>query len=387
MKCRRIFKIGCVDFDSDSVGVSAMFDASRRCGTDSIMRATRKDIAKATGVSLSTVGMILGNSGGRYSAETRKRVIEAAERMGYQTSINAKALRLQRSLLLGVLFSDLNTHHASSFLRGVKHALLPTEYSPLVFFNDSEADQESSLDHCLNRGVDALLLNCTVDPQGSRAKEFAKRVASLKIPVMEFFGSQVPGMPRVDIDNDHTGWIATRYLQDQGHERIALLTHSRYKDRKLHRDACEIAEGYHRAMAEKGLEPKVFAMKLDYEQLTHADFARAGGECLRRLDSAKPTPTAVVCYNDPMAYGLLRACDRAGIRVPDDLSVIGNNDLNFSALVDPPLSTVKLDAFKVGFEGANRLLAAIDGKPLVGESVKTELVLRESTSPLPVLGA
>ncbi len=357
-----------------------MVAASRRCGTDSIMRVTRKDIAKATGVSLSTVGMILGGSGERYGAETRKRVFEAAERMGYQTSINAKALRLRRSLLLGVLFSDLNTHHASSFLRGVKHALLPTEYSPLVFFNDSEADQESSLDHCLNRGVDALLLNCTVDLQGSRAKEFAKRVASLKIPVMEFFGSQVPGVPRVDIDNDHTGWIAARYLLDRGHERIALLTHSRFRDRKLHRDACEIAEGYHRAMAERGLEPKVFAMKLDYEHLTHADFARAGGECLKRLVSAKPAPTGVICYNDPMAYGVIRACYGAGIRIPDDLSIIGNNDMILSTLVDPPLSSVKLDAFKIGFEGASRLLAAIDGKPLASELVRTELVLRQSTS-------
>lgn len=375
-----------MDFESDTMGAYVIFAASLHCGTESFMRVTRKDIAKATGVALSTVGMILGNSGGRYSAATRKRVIEAAERMGYQTSINARALRLQRSLLLGVLFSEMNTHHASPFLRGVMHALLPTEYSPLVFFNDSEADQESSLDDCLNRGVDALLLNCTVDPQDSRTKDFAKRIASLKIPVMEFFGSQVPGVPRVDIDNDHTGWVAARYLQDLGHQRIALLTHSRYQNRKLHRDACEITEGYHRAMAEKGLEPKVVAMKLDYENLTHADFARAGRECLKRLIAAKPAPTAVICYNDPMAYGLMRACREAGIRIPEDLSVIGNNDLNFSALVDPPLSSVKLDAFKVGFEGANRLLAAINGKPLESESVKTEVVLRQSAAPASAKG-
>lgn len=360
-----------------------MVDASRSCGAASIMRVTRKDIAKATGVSLSTVGMILGNSGGRYSAATRKRVIEAAGRMGYQPSINAKALRLRRSLLIGVLFSELNTHHASSFLRGVKHELLPTEYSPLVFFNDCEADQESSLDHCLNRGVDALLLNCTVDPKDSHTREFAKRIASLKIPVMEFFGSQVPGVPRVDIDNDHTGWVAARYLQDLGHQRIALLTHSRYKDRKLHRDSCEIAEGYHRAMAEKGLAPKVFAMKLDYGNLTHADFARAGAECLKRLMAAKPVPTAVISYNDPMAYGLIQGCRKAGIRVPDDLSVIGNNDMILSTLIDPPLSSMKLDAFRIGFEGASRLLAAIDGKPLESEAVKTEMVQRGSTAPWP----
>jgi len=328
--------------------------------------------------------MILGGSGERYGAETRKRVIEAAERMGYQTSINAKALRLQRSFLLGVLFSDLNTHHASSFLRGVKHALLPTEYSPLVFFNDSEADQESSLDHCLNRGVDALLLNCTVDPQGSRAEEFAQRVAALKIPVMEFFGSQVPRMPRVDIDNDHTGWVAARYLQDLGHQRIALLTHSRYMDRKLHRDACEIAEGYQRAMAERGLAPTVFAMEIDYEHLTHADFAKAGEECFKRLMAEKSAPTAVVCYNDPMAYGLIQACREAGIMVPEDMSVIGNNDMILSTLIDPPLSSVKLDAFEIGFEGATRLLAAIDGKPLESEAVKAEVVLRQSTAPVSV---
>lgn len=348
------------------------------------MRVTRKDIAKATGVSLSTVGMILGGSGERYHPDTRRRVQEAAERLGYQTVVSARALRLQRSFLLGVLFSEMNAFHASPFLRGVQQAIKPTDYSPLVFFNRTEADQESSLNHCLARGVDALLVNCVVDETGSRIGGFVERLAGLKIPVMEFFGSQVPGAPRADIDNRHTGKEGVRHLLELGHRRIVHLTHRRYRNRRLHRDACEIAEGYRKAMKDAGLKSRIIAADLDYAHFASEEFVVAGTAGFEKLGSDDDRPTAVACYNDLMALGLVRASKACGLRVPEDLSVIGNNDLMLASVVSPSLSSMRLDAYQIGFDGASGLIGALDGETLANIDICPVVVPRQSTGPVPL---
>jgi DNA-binding LacI/PurR family transcriptional regulator len=348
-----------------------------------LLKVSRKDIAAAAQVSVSTVGMILSGQGERYSEETRKRVLDAAAQLGYQPSINARALRLNRSLLIGVLLYEVNSHLSAQFLQGVQEAITDTHYSPLVFFSKAAGDQEVCLEHCLSREVDALIVNCAVDPAEGIPQSYLQRLAALPIPVVEVFGQFLPGVAKVNIDNARAGALATRHLIELGHRRIALLTHSRYQDSQFHADAWEQSQGYHAEIEEAGLQPLVEAREIDFVNPTAANFMQAGHDALPSLLAMPGPPTAVVCYSDYFAYGLNRACRIQGTRVPDDLSIAGNLDLLLSNVVNPPLTTARPRFFEIGRLVGTGLLKTIEGATLTDQLVAPELVIRESTGSAP----
>jgi LacI family transcriptional regulator len=347
------------------------------------LKVSRKDIAAAAQVSVSTVGMILSGQGERYSEETRARVLDAAARLGYQPSINARALRLNRSLLIGVLLYEVNSHLSARFLQGVQEAITDTHYSPLVFFAKGAGDQEVCLEHCLSREVDALIVNCAVDPAKQLPESYFQRLAALPIPIVEVFGQFLPGVAKVNIDNTRAGALATRHLIELGHRRIALLTHSRYQNSQFHTDAWEQSQGYHAEMKEAGLQPLVVAREIDFISPSPHSFMQAGDDGLSALLALPDPPTAVICYGDYMAYGLNRACRIQGVRVPDDLSITGNFDLELSSVVNPPLTTARPRYFEIGKLAGAGLIQAIEGADLTDQLVAPELVIRESTGPAP----
>lgn len=348
------------------------------------LKATRKSISVAAGVSPSTVGMILSGLGERYSEETRRRVFQAAEDQGYQPSINARALRLKRSLLLGVLLYDVNTHFAASFLQGVQATLSTTDYSPLVFFAKTAAEQSQCLARCHNRQVDGLLVNCVIDPTTATADEFALELAKTGTPTVEVFGRFLPAAPKVNVDNYQSGLRCARHLIDLGHRRIALLTHSRYHLTEAHFDAWEHACGYRDALLAAGLEPMMVARELDFDHVDETTFLQAGFDALEELIGLPQMPTAALCYGDQMAYGLNRACRARGVQVPHQLSICGNSGLNLSALANPPLTTTSPPYFQVGRTAAAKLLQLIDGETPEDTLIAPELELRLSTAPPPV---
>lgn len=348
------------------------------------MKATRKSISVAAGVSPSTVGMILSGLGERYSEETRRRVFQAAEDQGYQPSINARALRLKRSLLLGVLLDHVNTHVTASFLQGVQASLATTDYSPLVFFAKTAAEQSQCLARCHNRQVDGLLINCVIPTAIAATDELTRGLAKTGIPTVEVFGRFLPGTPKVNVDNYHSGMLCTRHLIDLGHRRIALLTHSRYHLAEAHFDAWEQACGYRDTLLAAGLEPMMVARELDFDHADETTFLQAGFDALDELIGLPQLPTAALCYGDQMAYGLNRACRARGVQVPHQLSICGNNGLSLSALANPPLTTTRPPYFQVGQTAAAKLLQLIDGDPAEDTLIAPELELRQSTAAPPV---
>lgn len=347
------------------------------------MKVSRKDIAAAAKVSASTVGMILSGKGERYNEETRRRVLAVAAKLGYQPNINARALRLNRSLLIGVLFYDINYHAAARFLQGVQDGISGTQYSPLVFFSKAAEDQEVCLQHCLNREVDALVVNCAVDPAKGIPESYFQRLSTLSIPVVEVFGHFLSGLPQVNIDNSRAAELATRHLIELGHRRITLVTHSRYQNREFHFDAWEHACGYAAEMKRAGLKSRYEELEIDFVNPTAESFVQAGHDALAGLIARRDPPTAVVCYNDYFAHGLSRARGSQGIRVPEDLSIVGGMNLLFSSLVDIPLTTTRPRFFEIGRRAACGLLDAIEGGSLASQEVEPELVVRQSSGPAP----
>lgn len=361
------------NWPSDTVGAHP----NPRC----CLKVTRNDIAAAAGVSRSTVGMILSGKGENYSADTRALVMETAEQLGYKASINARALRMQRSFLIGVLLNEVNVHLSAQFLLGVQKAIGATDYSPVVFFTKAEADQDHCLDHCLNRQVDALIVNCSVeDTAGAGFRAFASRVNALPIPVVEVFGRFLTDVPKVNCDNATSGRQCAAHLADLGHRRIALITHERYERREMHTDAWEQFAGYREELAARGLEPIVIAPGVNFERIDASSFVQAGSDALDQLLALEDRPTAVVCYNDLMAYGLNRACRDRGIRVPQELSIMGSLDMLLSSVVNPPLTTMREDHFEIGNRAATLLLQALAGEETTDQWVAPEFLVRQSTA-------
>lgn len=327
--------------------------------------------------------MILSGLGERYSEETRKRVLQTAKDQGYEPSINARALRLKRSLLLGVLLYDVNTHFAASFLQGVQETIAETDYSPLVFFAKTPAEQALCLARCRNRQVDGLLVNCVIDPATATADEFTRGFVKSGTPTVEVFGRFLPETPKVNVDNYQSGFLCARHLLDLGHRRIVMLTHSRYQLTGTHFDAWEQACGYRDAMIAAGLQPMIHPCDLDFTRICETTFLNAGFEAFEELAALPQMPTAVLCYGDQMAYGLNRACRARNWPVPDRLSICGTGGMNLSALANPPLTTITPPYFKVGQSAAAKLLALLDGETPGDSLIAPGLELRLSTAPPP----
>jgi LacI family transcriptional regulator len=348
---------------------------------------TYKDIAKATGKSVSTVSMILSGRGDRYNIDTQKRIRRAAEEMGFKPDIAARALRLKKSFLLGVHVSADSGPAVAGLIEGVCHGLRGGDYSPLVFVNNSLESEVHSIERCLERRVDAMLVNCAVDSEGSVSTEAYKKASEAGIPMVEIWGHYLSllGVRNLDIDHVELGASATRHLLELGHRHIAFLTHERYdrargKELGPHVDAWEQFCGHRDVMVEAGLEPRIMTHSIPYGPPYDQAFFEGGIKCGEELSGLDPRPTAVVCYNDCEAWGLLRACRLQGLSVPAQLSVVGYGDRLPSRNTEPPLTTYKAPAWDVGVAAAYTALRLIEGLQPQLDPIIAHFVPRQSTA-------
>jgi len=351
------------------------------------MSVTRKDIAIHTGLSASTVGMILSGRGQRYSEATRTRVLEAAEELNYRVDPAARSLRLNRSFLLGVLINAGNTGIAAEFLRGVQNALIDGDYAPTVFSHGNRDEEAESLRRCIDRRIDGLVANIAINPHGEAQLARYAALDAHDIPVVEVFGRFLPGVTKVNVDYEAAGRAAARHLIDRGHRRIAMLTHHRYTasaDRAAgpHYDAWERYCGYRECMLEAGLEPVVVTHDLSREIDVDDEFYHGGEVSLRVLLAHPARPTAVICYNDLQAYGLIRAARQQQIDLPRQLSIVGYGDAEVSRITSPALTTLKIPAFEVGRSAAATLLELIEKRTVEDQLIQSKLIVRESTGEL-----
>jgi LacI family transcriptional regulator len=313
------------------------------------------------------------------------RVHTAAQRLGYRPNLAARSLQMNRSFLVGVLMNASNASISTDFLRGVQTALKTGDYSPIVLSHANCDEQTDCLRRCIDRRVDGLIVNAAHDADGRF--DTGQFVAALEqgTPLVEVFGRFVPGVPHVNIDNVAAGRTSTQRLLDLGHRRIAMLTHERYVlgkgDRAgMHFDAWDRFLGYEAALREAGLPPLVFTHPITGEVDVAEQFVSGGVEALEALLAHPAEITAVVCYNDLEAYGLIRAARSKRIPIPERFSVVGFGDLDHSRIIAPALTTVPVPAFEVGRQAAQALLNCINEQPAQGALIETEFVVRESTA-------
>lgn len=334
------------------------------------MSATIKDIAKLAKVSHMTVSRALNNSP-LIKEETKRKILEIAERLNYVPNYNAKSLVLQRSHTIGLFFTSMVQGTSSSFLaeaiRGVGQEV-GVQYN--LFLRGIDDFQEFSSIH--HRRFDGILLMS----QSERDDTFIRHVREQEIPLV-VLNRNVGDAGIVNfVSNDREGaYELTRYLVEQGHTRIGLVEGiAGYKSTQ------ERKEGYLRAMTTAGLEVRE-------EWLIEGRYdVESGYLAMGRLMalSLEERPTAVFCCNDDMAIGAMKAAAEAGLQIPADVSVVGFDDIGFSHYTNPPLTTVQRPIEQLSRMGARKILELIEEPSAGGELVllDTRLVCRESVGML-----
>lgn len=324
---------------------------------------TLLDVARAAGVSPSTVSRILNGSAGVSEAK-RAAVMEAIERLEFRPNLSARSLRQGRSMTIGVLTMDVESPFYGRAMKGIEAGLADTGYAPLIVSGHWNAAEEAErIQLLMARRVDGIVvLNGHLDAQ--RVLEFAGRQPMVMV------GRELTGanLRSIKLDQAAGGQMATRHLLSMGHRRIAFIAGP-----SDHSDAIERLEGYRRAHTEAGLVP-------DPRLQVQGDFLEAGGLlAMNRLCDGGQTFTAVFCANDQTAYGARMALYRRGLRVPDDLSLVGYDDLPASAYLTPPLTTVRQPLHDMGLYAARALLHMMGHAVAPSEPPALELVMRETT--------
>ncbi len=329
-------------------------------------RPTINDIAKRAGLSKASVSRAL-NGKQDVDPETRKRVLKLAAQIGYVPSASARALSNGRSNCLGLLVPTLTWPWILEVLRGVAEEIERSGYSLILYTTSGGEDSEREfMSQVVPAGaVDGLAL---VIPLGML--EYIERLAKGGLPVVVVDDrGHYPDLPTVATTNIEGGRSATRHLIDNGRRRIAMLNGPH--DFGCNRDRLA---GYKSALQKAGLQ-------FDPRLVVDSDFKETGGaSAMTALLAADPDLDGVFVANDVMAFGAMRALRNAGRRVPDDVAVVGFDDIPASAMTHPPLSTVRQPLYEMGRTAASMVMAAVRGESITKRiELPTSLVVRESS--------
>jgi LacI family transcriptional regulator len=328
------------------------------------------DIARLAGVSPATVSRVLTGSV-PVAAETAAEVRKAVAQLGYRPNLNAQELVRGRSMAIGVLTQHPASPYYGEIVRGIELGLEGTEYHAISASGYWDAELErAALELLLARRVDGLLV------LGGRLPDAALAAANEHTPLVAVGrGFRGHADHRLRIDNRVGAAEATRHLLELGHRRIAHVSGD-----LGHEDAGARLQGYRDALAAAGIAE-------DPALVVGGVFETGAGEAaVEQLLAAGVAFTAVFAASDQLAAGVQLGLYRRGLRVPDDVSLIGFDDAPSSEFATPPLTTVRQDVHEIGIAAAEGLLRLLAGERAALPVFRTRLVVRETTA-RPVAGA
>lgn len=339
-------------------------------GAEPPVRATRiQDVAKLADVSTATVSRALATPE-RVSPEARARVLEAIAKTGYVPNPAARSLRSQKTNMVLVVLPDLANTFFSKILRGIEETLFEAGYGMIIGDLDGSPEKEAHFAAFTAAGrVDgAILLNGHLFGQSRDGRGQAARINIPLVALCEAIPSA--DIPQIEIDNRDAACRMTRHLASLGHRSIAYVSGPAENVLEQERFL-----GYRDGLEAAGL-PFDPALVLPGDFTIDSGVA-AGQVLVARLER----PTAVFCTSDEMAIGLMRTLMSAGLRVPEDISVAGFDDVEFAAVAEPPLTTVHQPRRELGQAAASVLIDLLQGRPTHKRiRLGTELVIRDSVA-------
>jgi LacI family transcriptional regulator len=329
-----------------------------------------KDIAKDLGVSVITVSKVLRDHPD-IGEETRERVLARVKELDYRPNLAARSLVTGRTYLVGLVVPDLLHPFFAEIAKSLSHVLRKSGYYLIVSSSDEEPElEEQEINQLLARRLDLLIIaSCrsTVD--------LFFRIEKQKTPYV-LIDRSLPGLIAnfVGVDDEAVGRLATRHLIDIGCKKIA---HIRGPETSpgIYR-----MEGYKRALSQAGL--KVLDDYIITERKGDVDTRQRGAEAMHQLLNLKPKPDGVFCFNDPLAMGAMNCALDQGLRIPDDIAVIGCGNLHYDDSLRVPLSSIDQHSRRIGEEAARIALAILNSKkPPKPETIvlQPELIMRGST--------
>jgi DNA-binding LacI/PurR family transcriptional regulator len=322
------------------------------------------DVARLAGVSHQTVSRVV-NGHNNLRPETRERVLEAIRQLGYRPNTAARALVTRRSATIGVIGSRSGFWGPSTVARTIQAAGREAGYF-VSSANSADLTHEEltdAVDHLRNQGVEGIVLIAATD----EALEVARTQVDLGVPVVVVEGDDARARWTVGVDQVAGAEVGTRHLVELGHTEIGHVAGP-----PSWTEARARLAGWQAAMYAAGLRPSAHVV---------GDWSARSGFELGQEIARRRELTAVFCANDQMALGLLRALSESGLRVPDDVSVVGFDDIPEAAYLIPPLTTVRQDFKAVGHRAIEILQSAIAGDPPPERLIGPELVVRSSTAP------
>lgn len=317
-----------------------------------------KDVAAMAGVSIATVSRYV-NSPEQVRAPTAKRVEEAIKKTGYQRNTLARNFRTGRTQQIMVVLPSIGIPFYGPILEGVRKVAESVGYHILVTetaYNTVEFDDYTKL--VMSKQTDGIILLSTFSP--FKEPNLPSNGAHPPIVLgLENISAELAMFPCVSIDNEAAAGDATQYLVNLGHKNIGFLYGNigvRYgsptPEAQLTRAR---AEGFYKTMAAQNLS-------VNEDWVIKAPISMAGGrQAVKELLTRKSRPTALFCANDEMALGAMFEIKKAGLRIPEDISVIGLDNMLYSEISDPPLTTIEQPAEKIGEHSMRRLLKLIAG--------------------------
>jgi len=328
--------------------------------------ATMKDVAKLAGVSTSTVSHVI-NQTHFVSPAMKNRVQRAIDKLNYRPSALARSLKINKTATLGMLITTSTNPFFAEVIKGVERRCYQQNYNLILCNTEGSVERmHTSLEMLMQKRVDGLLIMCA-EINGQHLNLF-DRYSPVPAIVMDCGASEL----FLDQIQDHSllgGEIATQYLIDQGHQKIGCITgplgknsaHLRFK-------------GFLQAMQKAGLPiQKQWIIEEKFE-------AEGGFQAFEKLIKEKSLPSALFVGNDMMAMGVINAAHKHGLQVPEDISIIGYDDIQLAQYITPSLTTIHQPKFRLGAKAVDTLLERINNESTQPKTIQLtpSLVVRDS---------
>lgn len=330
------------------------------------MAHTMDDVARRAGVSVSTVSRVLSKST-FISAETVSRVNAAVEELRYHRNVHARRLAIGKSDLFGLVISEISNPFFSEIIRGFQSAAWEQGFDVLLLNTEYKADRvESVLRKLIENDVRGVAVMTS-----SLENEMIRSLTSEGIAVvLNNLSTPERLVSNITIDYGLGLSQAIEHVASLGHRRAAVIAGP-----PTNRTAANIQQALVEGLKQRGLDPY---------PVTHSAYnLDAAAEAVKAIVSAKNPPTVIFCGSDLIAMGVMVALEQAGIEVPNDISVVGIDDISFAFLVRPPLTTIRVPREELGIVSFQALEKLLKQKRSRGAEyvIDTELVIRKSTAP------
>ena len=328
-------------------------------------RITIEDVAQAAGVSRQTVSRAI-NDKGEISEETKARVMKAVDDLGYKPNRLAQSMVTQRTFSVGLVLGNITNPFFPEVTRGVQDEGRAHDYNVFLCNTDDKADIELQMLRSLAaQGVDGIIL---FSHQASDVDLRAFADSYRPIVLINRY-IEHPNVSIMMVDNFHGGELAAEYFVEQNHQQIGVLTSDLPSLSQVRR-----IQGFKQRL-------EAFGLKLPNDQIAAASADLDGGyAAAHQLLEKHPGITAVFTYNDLMGLGAIRACSELGKAIPEEIAIIGFDDISLSKMMTPALSTVHVDKHEIGKEAMNRMISMIEAPNNIfpPQQIEVELIIRES---------